>query len=301
MIQTTLCVPLEVQPESAARLSALIEEFKQAEDKPHPEAENFARLIKGLPALHFMSLSVFEDTSYDPIFIIEANFDGPATPFWAALEDLVGDTLRDMLRCCKAPLDNDEALYRTVTAEGSRAPVAAYLEARTQAPSVFHHGNRGLTRDRILKEAKLFRAIREELDKPENQGPEPYRGHKPQAFREALRERMATAHPWLNEEAAERVPTQQRLGDFWRLLLFMTQVLFVLTLPGIIAAALLPTPIYVGGILVLAAAAIVFIAVLRKPLPNTDVKTDFNLVGFLVKNLKTIALVVVPPLIVLVA
>ena len=49
MIQTTLSVPLEVRPESVARLSALIDRFKQDEDRPKEGGKNFERLHKGLP------------------------------------------------------------------------------------------------------------------------------------------------------------------------------------------------------------------------------------------------------------
>ena len=71
-----------------------------------------------------------------------------------------------MLRCCKRPLDEDGPLYDAVTAPDSRAPVAPYFEARTQRPSVFHHGNRGLTRDRILDDERLFLAVRDAIDGP---------------------------------------------------------------------------------------------------------------------------------------
>jgi hypothetical protein len=64
-----------------------------------------------VPALHFMSLSVFPGFDYDPLFVIEANFDGAAGPFWAQLEAAIGPDLRAMLRCCKRPLDNDGPLF----------------------------------------------------------------------------------------------------------------------------------------------------------------------------------------------
>lgn len=303
MIQTTLNVPLEVKPESAAQLSVLIEEFKAREDAPTPGVENFANLIAGMPTLHFMSMSVFHSASFDPIFIIEANFDGEPGRFWRQFEAVVnasGDMLRDMLRCCKRPLDGDGTLFDAITAEGSAAPIAPYLDARTQGPSVFHHGNRGLTRDRIIRESVLFRAIRAELDSPENQGAEPYRGAKPRAFWRALRRRMEPDHPWLKEEPPVRVPLSQRAGDIWRLLFFATQVLFALSLPGLIAAAAMPQNIYVGLVVLLAASAVAWIIAIREPLENTEIKTEFNLIKVLTTRLGTIALVLVPPLALLV-
>src|SRR5437868_1437368 len=179
MRQTTLSVVLEVEPASTGRLSAVIEKVKYDEEHPVlPTAEMYSRLKDKVPTLHFMSMSVFEGADYDPIFVIEANFDGAPGPFWAQMEATLGDDLRAMLRCCKCPLDNDGALYDAVTKPGSRYPVAPYLERRTLAPSVFHHGNRGLNRERILRQGDLFLATREELGQPNPKLPNPYRAIK---------------------------------------------------------------------------------------------------------------------------
>jgi hypothetical protein len=60
MRQITLSVPLEVKPESCSSLSALIDALKQREDKGvNPAAANFDRIIRLIPSLHFMSMSVF--------------------------------------------------------------------------------------------------------------------------------------------------------------------------------------------------------------------------------------------------
>ncbi|HJX22746.1 MAG TPA: hypothetical protein VJ454_17245, partial [Steroidobacteraceae bacterium] len=106
MRQTILSVVLDVEPQSARRLSGLIEEFKKDQEPPGA-AESYSALKQGVPALHFMSMSVFESPSYDPIFVIEANFDGPPGPFWAQMEAAFGVQLRPMLRCCKRPADGD--------------------------------------------------------------------------------------------------------------------------------------------------------------------------------------------------
>jgi hypothetical protein len=103
-----------------------------------------------------------------------------------------------MLRRCREPLDDDAELFRVVTTPGSSAAITPYLEARTQLPSVFHHGNRGVTRDRIREDAELFRAVRAELDHPHNQGPEPYRGG---CSRSDKRDRPAPLHRGLEEGA----------------------------------------------------------------------------------------------------
>src|SRR6202049_370195 len=143
MSQTILSVVLEVEPASARRLSSLIGKLRRAEGRPHARSKDeYSRLKEGVPSLHFMAMSVFQDAHYDPIFVIEANFDGPPGPFWAQLEATLGPDLRPMLRCCKRPSNDDGPLYDAVTKIESRYPLAPYLERKTLCPSVFHQGNR---------------------------------------------------------------------------------------------------------------------------------------------------------------
>jgi hypothetical protein len=285
MRQTTLCVPLEVKPESCSRLSALVEELRRQEDIGRfGFPENFARVARDIPTLHFMSMSVFTAADYDPVFILEANFDGAPGVFWGQLEAAFGDRLREMLRCCKKPLNEDGPLYEAVTAPDSRAPIAPYFEARTQRPSVFHHGNRGMTRDRILEEADLFCAVRKELDDPDSVGPNPYRGIGTAEVHRKLREWMLPAHPWLDAARPERIPKAERLQDLLRLLVFAVTVLLALSLPGLVLAPLLPRTGYVA--LMLGAAVVIglLIYLKRKPLPGTGIETSFNLLAFLTRH-----------------
>src|SRR6266481_3400707 len=116
MPQTTLSVVLEVEPASVGLLSKLIEDLKKNEVHGPGVMEPYGRLKWGVPTLHFMSMSVFQGADYDPLFVIEANFDGEPGPFWAQVEATLGDDLRAMLRCCKRPLDSDGPLYGAVTA-----------------------------------------------------------------------------------------------------------------------------------------------------------------------------------------
>ena len=85
MRQTTLSVVLEVEPASVGLLSKLIEDLKNAEVRGSGVTEPYGRLKWGVPTLHFMSMSVFQGADYDPIFVIEANFDGTPGPFWTQL------------------------------------------------------------------------------------------------------------------------------------------------------------------------------------------------------------------------
>lgn len=274
-LQTTLCVPLEVKPASHSQLNALISSFRLAVEK---SADDYNLIADQVPVLHFMSMSVFDHAEYDPLFILEANFDGPAPIFWAQLCSLFEEELRAMLRCCKRPLDGDGPLYDAITEPGSRAPVAPYFEARTQAPSVFHHGNRGLTRDRILDDEKLFRAVRESIDV--EKGPSPCRGLAPEKARLKLREDLFDRFPWLDARAPKRVPFVEGLVDILRLALFAVVVLFVLSLPGLLLAPSLSTWTYV---LVIAGLTVLVVGLLffkRRGLQGTEVAGDFPKVLF---------------------
>jgi hypothetical protein len=232
MPQRTLSVVLEVIPASAGHLSSIIEKLKKDLQPPGATA-SYDRLKRGVPTLHFMSLSVFMGADYDPIFVIEANFDGTPGPFWAQMEAMLGnDYLRPLLRCCKRPADSDGRLYDAVTAVNSRYPIAPYLERRTRQPSVFHHGNRGLDRDRILREGELFIATRKDLGQSAPAVPNSYRGLNAQQIHQKLRAAMLAQFPWLGEPAPPRIPPGERAADLARLFGFLLVVLAALSIPG---------------------------------------------------------------------
>jgi len=291
--QTTLSVPLDVKPESCARLCSLIEEAKKREDTGaggYPE--NFARVASSIPVLHFMSMSVFAAADYDPIFIIEANFDGAPGPFWAQMELVFGDCFRAMLRCCKKPLDHDAPLFAAVTDPASQEPVMPYLEARTQHPSVFHHGNRGLSRDRILHEQALFIALRTELDGPTPTGEAPYHALPGAELHQKLRAAMLPTYAWLNQTPPPRITPLERGADILRLTLFVVLLLMALTAPALILAALMPVRSYLllvglGFVLML-----LLIFANRRGRPGTEIATTFRLAPVILKYAVPIALLV---------
>jgi hypothetical protein len=242
MPQTTLSVVLEVAPESAKLLSKIIERVRCDEETLRPgDTELYSRLKWGMPSLHFMSMSVFQGADYDPIFVIEANFDGLPGPFWAQLEATLGSNLRLMLRCCKRPADSSGPLYDAVTAPGASYPIAPYFERKTLTPSVFHHGNRGLERARILGEADLFAATQTELAQAEPAKPNPYRGITAQAIHKNLRAVLLDKFPWLSAPAPARISLTERIADLLRLSAFVFVVLFCLSIPGLALAPIMPT------------------------------------------------------------
>ncbi len=257
MRQTILSVVLDVEPQSARRLSGLIEEFKKDQEPPGA-AEWYGDLKQGVPSLHFMSMSVFESAIYDPIFVIEANFDGPPGPFWAQMEAAFGIQLRPMLRCCKRPADGDGATYDAVTKPFSRYPLAPYLEKRTLRPSVFHQGNRGLDRDRILAEGELFLATRVALAQPSPTEPNPYRGITAAEIHRKLRGELLDRFPWLAKPAPPRISWLERLADWGQLVVFAFFALFCISFPGMALAQVTPAGRFFFGL----ALAMVVLAIL---------------------------------------
>jgi hypothetical protein len=281
---------LEVKPASSAVLAALIDRLHDRGNGPAKDGqEDYAWFMQGVPCVHFLSMSIFPAADYDPLFLVEANFDGPPGPFWGQVEAAFGEVLRDMLRCCKRPLDADGALFDAVTAPDSRAPVAPYMEARTQRPSVFHHGNRGMTRDRILAERDLFVAIRTELATANSGGESPYRSMLPRQIHAGLRAALLRDRPWLAERAPVRLPYLTRLADLARLAVFAVLLVLGLSLPGLLLAPVMATPRYLIllGLAILLALAALY--ALRDPLPGTDTGGKTNLLG-VIFSLRTLVI-----------
>jgi hypothetical protein len=263
MKQVTLCVPLEVRPESCSRLTALIEIMKQREDKSgDPRKPNFWRLHESIPTLHFLSLSVFPSHDYDPTFLLEANFDGAEGVFWGDLEAVLGSDLRLAVRCCKRPRDDTAELYDAVCAPGSKRAVVSFLEARVQRPSVFHHGNRGLTCAQILRDHRLFLDARDEVDRI---APRLYRGETPGGVHKSLRAALEPRHLWLNARSPRRIPLVEGIVDWIRLVAFALAILGVLASPGLalVAAGVGPHHPLVMAVAALAVSVAVLIGWIR--------------------------------------
>jgi hypothetical protein len=293
MRQTTLSVALEVKPESYDHLSGLLDKLRDRRSQdPSGGTGPFAEFLTRVPAVHFMSLSVFPGFDYDPLFVVEANFDGRPGPFWAQLESAIGPELRAMLRCCKRPLDNDGPLFDAVTAPDARAPIAPYLEARSLTPTVYHHGNRGMTRDRILAEGELFKASRTELACANIAGPNPYRALTPTQIHARLRAALLPRFAWLGEAAPARIPLWQNVGDWARLIGFVVAAILVLSIPGLVLSLAMPWDRY---LILLVLAFALFAALLKKigeALPGTATPTKFSFLKLFFGQLLPLALFV---------
>jgi hypothetical protein len=278
MRQTTLSVALEVKPDSLEHLSGLLDRLrdKRSQD-PAAGTGPFAEFLETAPTLHFMSISVFPGFDYDPLFVIEANFDGEPGPFWADLEAGIGPELRSFLRCCKKPGDSDGPLYVAVTEAGSRAPIAPYLQARSLKPTVYHHGNRGMTRDRILAEFEVFKATRVALAA----NALAYEQLTPARIHQRLRAGLVGQFQWLNTPAPPRIPFWENVSDWFNLAAFVVAVVFALSVPGLILYLAMPLVRY---LVLMGAALVVFGAWLKAiggAMPGTATPTRFTVLGFL--------------------
>ena len=186
-------------------------------------------------------MSVFQSADYDPIFVIEANFDGPPGPFWAQMEATFGSEPSADAALLQAP--GRRATGRSTTPSPkpfSRYPLAPTSSSRTLRPSVFHQGNRGLERDRILREGELFLATRNALAQANPTAPNPYRGMTAEEIHSKLRAALLPQFPWLATPAPARISWAERIGDLARLLGFVFVVLFCLSIPGMALAPVMP-------------------------------------------------------------
>jgi len=254
MKQTVLTISLEVQPRSVATLRKTIENLKTTlEGQPAQAGEDDPYKIFGdmVPALHFMSMMIFEDERYDPVLTIELNFDGAAKDFLPRVEvDYLQSHMRQMLRLCKRPQGERGNLYDEVTADHSRAPLAPYLETCIIRPAVFHQGNRGLDRNRILAEWALFTNAQTALKEPSI-----YRETRASEIHAKLRAALINKHGWLAEPEPERWTTAERIEDAARLAGFIWAAVFCLAVPGMVLA-LLFGPCYAAVFSLLAAIAV---------------------------------------------
>lgn len=240
MRHTTLSVVIEVIPTSMAVVIELLKELRVAQEyKPQATDQSYDRLRNAVPMLHFMSITVAPDALYDPLLVLEVNFDGKESLFWDALEAAIGPELREVLRHCKQPSGYAGSLFGKVKDTGSTlGPLFSALSVR---PIVQHQGNRGLSRQQIIQEGKLFNAVQVAVDaKPELHDDSAADIHR------NLRTILLPKFPWLDQPVQPRIGLRERRIDTFRLWGFGTAVvaMFFLTMLMIhlLLQALLPWP-----------------------------------------------------------
>lgn len=233
MRQITLSVALDVKPENFERLGSMLDQLQTRAKATSDNGGVFADFLSNMSVLHFMSLSLFPGYDHDPLFVLEANFDGEPGPFWAQLEAAIGRELRECLKCCKPPRDERATLFDALTRvdpQESRAPLAPYFEACAVKPSVFHHGNRGMTRDRIMNEFALFCDLGEEIAAPGRR----YRSLRATDVHRNMRASLIDKHAWLAAPAPLRIAPWDNFIDWLKLAFFAFGAVFVLSIPGLV-------------------------------------------------------------------
>jgi hypothetical protein len=237
--QSLLTMSMEVQPRNVDALRRCIQDLKDAIENRGglaAGADPYDGIGMAVPALHFISIMVFEDDWYDPLLTVEANFDGDPTTFLPQLEvPALEPFLREMIRCCKRPSDGAGDMYDAIIKAGSKTPLTPFLETRIHRPATYHQGNRGLDRKRILAEQNLFVQAQTELESPGFD-----RAGDAKGIHQRLRANLIGPFPWLAEPEPERWTLAERVGDYARLVGFVAVTFICLSAPGMILALLMP-------------------------------------------------------------
>ena len=238
MQQTIVSVVLPVAPDKVADVRTALDTLHDRVKGP----ADYTVLRARLPTLHFFSMVIFDSTAgvpaggqpVTPHFIIEANIDGAPGPFWAELESLAGEDIRGVLRLCQPP-PGAEALFASVTAPGSRAPVAPLLERQSHFPAAGHMGNRGLSCARIFRHDALFQAVQKILPPPKS-----VLDAGAPAIHAWLRAALLTQDfPWLNEPYEEPIAAADKSADLRALIVFALLAIAAALLPWLALAIVL--------------------------------------------------------------
>jgi hypothetical protein len=237
MTQTVLSVMVDVDPAGVNALRTCIDNLRAVQEVSGNGVQAYDTLRDAVPMLHFMSITVFPDDQYDPLLVLEVNFDGAPADFWQSLSAAIGAELRSMLRLCKCPRDGSAALFKAVTGAGSTVPLDTFLASQAQPPIAQHQGHRGLARERIIQEGKLFAAIQLELT---NNGAA-YAALNPGGIHGQLRKVMRAKFTWLDKAAAPRIPLLENLRDYLNAGVWVVKLLIVLAVPGLLYALILQT------------------------------------------------------------
>ena len=230
--QTTLSVVLEVEPVQR-RPSSRSSKAKRAEETLRPgDTERYSRLKRGVPTVHFLSMSVFQAPQYDPLFVIEANFDGPPGPFWAQMEATLADDLRRMLRCCKRPSDDDGScttpLQRPTRAIPSRRISSAGRCNRASSITA----TAGSKRERILRRGRALRGNPSQAGASQSQQSQSVPQHARAADPRELAQRAA---PFVLRGSTHRLRHASLRGNAsatWGACSASLIVMFALSIPG---------------------------------------------------------------------
>lgn len=225
---TILDVVLEVNPDSHDLLQKLVLDLVQKESPDFPN-------LQKIPHLHFMSMQIFEDPHYDPLFIFENNFDGNSEAYWTEVLKVLESDLRQMFACSKAALGpNWAGLFKA----GSKDSLIPFIKEFSVPPSASHIGAVGIPLARIKRDSAFFDDLQIELGvtKPV------YAGGSVTDLHKNLREWAIDKFSWFSEPEPAPIGKEQRTYRFAKLKTLMpkaaiTLLIFVFLL---CAAVLIP-------------------------------------------------------------
>jgi len=155
MKQTILTFIAKVNPARVSDLKALLESMGNDVERnaliPFPK----------LRLLHFASLVVSEEPSYEPCLVFENNFDGPLDLYLEDLYAHASEGLHQIYGCCPD--------YPVASAP-DKAQLLSYLRAHVVRPNAYHIGNVGRSVERTHQEGVLRDGLEDFLDGVVSQG-----------------------------------------------------------------------------------------------------------------------------------
>jgi hypothetical protein len=260
---TIVDVLLEADPDSLDVMRQRVEVLADREDPKICGTPSFVRLQR-IPQLHFMSVQIFEDTHFDPLLVVESNFDGDPGTYWNSVLNELSDDLRAIFACTKqAKLRRWAPLF----VSGSQAPLVVFLEAHSCSPSAQHFGAVANSLARIQRDRGVFNDIQAEL----GVGAGKYQALTAPDIQKALRQWANLKYPWMNEPesptTAEAISAYKWSGwkpMFSGLVVFVTVIAmsfwlcFSDYLPSL---GYLGTRIVLRSLLACAAVALIFLAI----------------------------------------
>src|SRR5882762_6120747 len=131
---TIVDVILEVDPDSVEVMRQRIRAVTNLNG-----ALSFARLEK-ISQLHFMSMQIFEDDSFDPLLVFENNFDGTPDTYWPSVLAQLSDDLRSIFACTKEAKNSKNKGWATLFEAGNQDSLVPFLKAHSCSPSAQHFG-----------------------------------------------------------------------------------------------------------------------------------------------------------------
>jgi len=196
---TIVDVVLEVDPDSVEVMRQRIRAVTNLNG-----ALSFTRLEQ-IPQLHFMSMQIFEDDHFDPLFVFENNFDGSADTYWPGVMAQLSDDLRSIFACTKKAKEGE---WVSLFQAGGKDSLVPFIEAHSCSPSAQHFGAVANSLPRILRDRGVFLDIQSELGGTCSK----YRQWDAPGVHAALRQWALQKYKWLQDP--EKPTTDQATSTY---------------------------------------------------------------------------------------